>query len=103
MPGQGRRFRSRGPGQKRDARPPGLQAAAGELRFEQPDKAEQPARRPTRLTTRSVAPSKSSPASELIVPPSKPAFTRRPSTGAKPNKSALHCVENLHDAEAEPS
>src|SRR5207253_2641227 len=58
----------------------------------------QPARRPTRPTTRSVAPSKSAPASEVIVPPSKPASTRRPSTGAKPNKSALHCVgigENL--------
>ena len=29
-------------------------------------------RRPTRPTTRSVAPSKSAPASEVIVPPSKP-------------------------------
>jgi hypothetical protein len=41
---------------------------------------------------RSVAPSSIAPASEVIAPPSNAATTFRPSTGAKPNRSALHSV-----------
>src|SRR6516162_4895694 len=52
----------------------------------------QPAKRSINRICRSVAPSSIAPASEVIVPPSKAATTFRPSTGAKPNRSALHSV-----------
>ena len=39
-----------------------------------------------------VAPSSSAPASEVIVPPSNPATTARPSTAWKLDRSALHSV-----------
>jgi hypothetical protein len=41
---------------------------------------------------RSVAPSNSAPASEVIAPPSKAATTSRPATGANPNKSGVQSV-----------
>ena len=47
----------------------------------------------------SCGPSSSAPASDVIVPPSNAASTRRPSTLAKANESWLHCVgigEVLH-------
>jgi hypothetical protein len=50
------------------------------------------ANRSTSRIARSVAPSSSAPASELILPPSNPTTTARPSTRAKPNRSALHSV-----------
>src|SRR5207253_7775303 len=51
-----------------------------------------PATRATNPIVRSAAPSSIAPASEVIMPPSKAATTARPSTGANPNKSALHSV-----------
>src|SRR4051812_31074833 len=51
-----------------------------------------PANRSVSPIVWSVAPSNSAPASEVIVPPSNPATTCRPSTGANPNRSALHSV-----------
>src|SRR4029078_8420611 len=41
---------------------------------------------------RSVAPSSSAPASDVIAPPVNEATTERPSTGAKTSCSGLHCV-----------
>ena len=41
---------------------------------------------------RSVAPKSRAPASEVIVPPSNPATTDRPATGANSIRSALHSV-----------
>ena len=52
----------------------------------------QPAKRSIIRICRSVAPSSVAPASEVIVPPSNAATTARPSTRAKPNRSALHSV-----------
>src|SRR6266446_6195135 len=52
----------------------------------------QPAKRSTNRICRSVAPSSIAPASEVILPPSNPATTARPSTGANPNRSALYSV-----------
>src|SRR3712207_6313728 len=52
----------------------------------------QAANRSTSLMARSVAPSSSAPASEVIAPPSKDATTARPSTGAKSSCSKIHCV-----------
>jgi hypothetical protein len=49
----------------------------------------QAVKRRTRLMARSVAPSSSAPAFEVIAPPSKDATTRRPSTGAKSNSAGL--------------
>src|SRR6266481_7304563 len=51
-----------------------------------------PAKRSTSPIARSARPSSSAPASEVILPPSKPATTRRFSTGANSNRSALHSV-----------
>jgi hypothetical protein len=45
-----------------------------------------------RPSTLSVAPSSRAPASEVMAPPSKPATTVRPSTGAKENKVGLQSV-----------
>jgi hypothetical protein len=42
--------------------------------------------------TAACQPSSSAPAFEVIAPPSKPANTRRPSTGAKSNNAGLHSV-----------
>src|SRR5271169_5662080 len=50
------------------------------------------ANRPTRPIARSAAPSSNAPASDVIAPPSNEATTSRPSTRAKPNKSAVHSV-----------
>jgi hypothetical protein len=47
---------------------------------------------PIRLMARSVAPSSSAPAFEVIAPPSKAATKRQPSTGAKSNSVGLHSV-----------
>ena len=47
----------------------------------------QAANRPTSPIARSVAPSSSAPASEVIAPPSNAATTARPSTGANSNRS----------------
>src|SRR5918994_3557837 len=52
----------------------------------------QAAKRRTSPMDRSVAPSSRAPASEVIAPPSKPATTARPSTGAKSNSAGLHSV-----------
>src|SRR6516165_9088385 len=52
----------------------------------------QPAKRSINRICRSVAPSSIAPPSEVIEPPSNAATTFRPSTGAKPNRSALHSV-----------
>jgi hypothetical protein len=54
--------------------------------------AKQSANRSTSRIARSVAPSSKPPASEVILPPSNPATTARPSTRANPNRSALHSV-----------
>ncbi len=54
--------------------------------------------RSTAQTARSVRspdpsrPAADPPASDVIIPPSNDASTRRPSTGANPNKSAIHSV-----------
>jgi hypothetical protein len=50
------------------------------------------AKRSIRRIARSVAPSSRAPASEVLAPPSNAATTARPSTGANPNRSALHSV-----------
>ena len=50
------------------------------------------AKRSISRSCRSVAPSSIAPASDVIAPPSNAATTARPSTGAKPNRSALHSV-----------
>src|SRR5687768_3318915 len=52
----------------------------------------QAAKRPTRSMARSVAPSSSAPASEVIAPSSNEATTARPSTGANRSGSGLHSV-----------
>jgi hypothetical protein len=52
----------------------------------------QPASRSISPIARSVAPNSNPPASDVIIPPSNDASTRRPSTGANPNKSAIHSV-----------
>src|SRR6516165_5795150 len=52
----------------------------------------QPAKRSINRICRSVAPSSLAPPSEVIEPPSNAATTFRPSSGAKPNRSALHSV-----------
>jgi catechol 2,3-dioxygenase-like lactoylglutathione lyase family enzyme len=52
----------------------------------------QPANRSVSRIARSVSPSSSAPASEVIAPPSKAATTWRPSTGANSNSVGLHSV-----------
>ena len=57
-------------------------AAIGETRGKPLNQADRPIRRPQQQR----------PASEVIRPPSNPATTARRSTGANPNRSALHSV-----------
>src|SRR5215213_3944486 len=52
----------------------------------------QTAKRRTKPMPRSVIPSSSAPAFEVIAPPSKPATTARLSTGANSNSAGLHSV-----------
>jgi hypothetical protein len=49
-------------------------------------------RKPLRHPDRPIRRPQQQPASDVIAPPSTAATTARPSTGANPNKSALHSV-----------
>ena len=62
------------------------------IRFGSRRSIKQSAKRSTNPIARSVAPRSSAPASDVIAPPSNPATTLRPSTGANSKNSGLHSV-----------